>query len=171
MEWLERPNVGTDTTWQPLLLCFCAVPCCIEGEVCQGQDIISVRTWTTDSAVRLEDCSSSTFLVAVQEAALTGTLSSNNCRGAAGTLVSQGRVELRILTQLGSVAPFLFHFQVQRWSWVSVAGLWSLRCRFHASVACSAKEMPSLTRLVRHKSGMALAGLLMFITNEKQRSG
>eukprot|EP00434_Breviolum_minutum_P041342 symbB.v1.2.036777.t2/scaffold5271.1/size29093/1 len=60
-----------------------------------GQEIISVRAWTTDSAVRLEDCRSSTFLVAVQEAALSGTLSSSNCTGAAGTLVSQGRVELR----------------------------------------------------------------------------
>jgi len=60
-----------------------------------GQEIISVRAWTTDSAVRLEDCRSSTFLVAVQEAALNGTLSSNNCTGAAGTLVSQGLVELR----------------------------------------------------------------------------
>ena len=162
---IQKPNVGTAFA---VVLLRCTV--LYWGWTLRGQEIISVRTWTTDSAVRLEDCSSSTFLVAVQEAALNGTLSSNNCTGAAGTLVSQGPVELRILTQPFSFAPFLLHFQVQRWSWVSVAGLWSLGCRFHASVACSAKEMPSLTRLVRHKSGMALAWLLMFITNEKQCS-
>ena len=124
--------------------------------------------WTTDtaSAVRLEDCRSETFLTSVeQEAALTGTLSSNNCTGAAGTLVSQGPVELRILTQLGSVAPFLLLSVSRRLQEVSVV------YRFHESVACSAQEMPSLTRLVRHKSGMALAGLHMFITLGQQRSG
>ena len=124
--------------------------------------------WTTDtaSAVRLEDCRSETFLTFVeQEAALTGTLSSNNCTGAAGTLVSQGPVELRILTQLGSVAPFLLLSVSRRLQEVSVV------YRFHESVACSAQEMPSLTRLVRHKSGMALPGLHMFITLGQQRSG
>ena len=81
--------------------------------------MISVSKWTTDtaSAVRLEDCTSETFLISVQQgAALNGTLSSSNCSGTAGTLVSRGPVELRILAQLGSVAPFLLHFQVQRWS-------------------------------------------------------
>eukprot|EP00434_Breviolum_minutum_P038114 symbB.v1.2.033799.t1/scaffold4250.1/size42417/4 len=63
-----------------------------------GQDMISVSKWTTDtaSAVRLEDCTSETFLISVQQgAALNGTLSSNNCSGTAGTLVSRGPVELR----------------------------------------------------------------------------
>ena len=80
-------------------------------------------TTDTASAVRLEDCRSETFLTSEsveQEAALTGTLSSNNCTGAAGTLVSQGPVELRILTQLGSVAPFLLLSVSRRLQEVSV---------------------------------------------------
>ena len=102
--------------------------------------------------MRLEHCTSATFLVSVQEAALTGKLSSNNCSGAAGTLVSQGPVKLRILTQLGSVVTFfLWRLEGRRWSGVSVAG--SLDCRF---VVCSAKEISSLTRLVRRKSGIAI---------------
>ena len=123
--------------------------------------MISVSKWTTDtaSAVRLEDCTSETFLISVQQGvALTGKLSSNNCTGTAGTLVSRGPVELRILTQPGSVAPFLLLSVSRRLQEVSVV------YRFHESVACSAQEMPSLTRLVRHKSGMALAGLHVSIT-------
>ena len=83
--------------------------------------MISVSKWTTDtaSAVRLEDCTSETFLISVQQgAALNGTLSSNNCSGTAGTLVSRGPVELRILTQLGSVAPFLLLSVSRRKPWL-----------------------------------------------------
>eukprot|EP00434_Breviolum_minutum_P041344 symbB.v1.2.036779.t1/scaffold5271.1/size29093/3 len=78
-----------------------------------GQEIISVRAWTTDSAVRLEDCSSSTFLVAVQEAALTGKLSSNNCTGAAGTLVSQGNAVFHKTSSPQVRAPM---FQGSNWN-------------------------------------------------------
>ena len=111
---------------------------------------MSVSKWTTDtaSAVRLEDCRSETFLISVQqEAVLNGTLSSENCTGTAGTLVSRGPVKLRILTQLALSLRFCCSSRFK-------GGLESQSQEASAVDllhALPAKEMSSLTRLVRRK--------------------
>ena len=92
---------------------------------CGGQEIISVANWTADGAVRLEHCRSATFLMSVHTASLTGVLSSDNCSGVAGILVSQGPVTLRLSAKLIG----LFRFQVCRF-WMLKNSLFSLTSLF-----------------------------------------
>ena len=96
-----------------------------------------MANWATDGAIRLEHCRSSTFLMSVHNANLTGVLSSHNCSGAAGTLVSPGPVTLRLSAKL--------------------MGFFRNASRLHVIVwhLANTKEMLSSTRPVRRKSGLA----------------
>ena len=121
---------------------------------CRGQEIISVANWTTDGAIRLEHCRSSTFLMSVHQATLTGVLSSDNCSGAAGTLVSQGPVTLRHSAKLIGWMLHAEEFTVQ-----SRVLHWNLT---------STKEMPSSTRPVPRKSGLADSNFFKFFCKWRQ---
>ena len=96
-----------------------------------------MANWTTDGAIRLEHCRSATFLMSVHAANLTGVLSSDNCSGAAGTLVSQGPVTLRLSAKLMGFFRYASRFHVLGWH------------------LANTKEMPSSTRPVRRKSGLS----------------
>ena len=113
---------------------------------CWGQEIISVANWATDGAVRLEHCRSATFLMSVQNASLTGVLSSDNCSGAAGTLVSQGPVTLRLSAKLVGCFRYASRF--------AGFGCWRIRAAIRSYIA-NTEEMPCSTRPVRRKSGLA----------------
>ena len=113
-----------------------------------------MANWTADGAVRLEHCISSTFLMSVHNASLTGVLSSDNCTGAAGILVSQGPVTLRDSAKLigfSRDASAGFPFPVLQVLSLQVdAEEFAVR-----SYVANTKEMPSSTRPVRRKSGLA----------------
>ena len=106
-----------------------------------------------DGAIRLEHCRSATFLMSVQNASLTGVLSSDNCSGAAGILVSQGPVTLRLSAKL------IGFFQV-----CSLQVLDAEEFVVQSHVLCwhlvNTKEMPSSTRPVRRKSGLSDSNFL-----------
>ena len=115
----------------------------------RGQEIISVANWVTDGAVRLEHCRSATFLMSVQTASLTGVLSSDNCSGAAGTLVSQGPVTLRPSAKLIGFFRYASRFA----GFESPGGCWRIRysvsSRQHQGNAVFNKSSAPQVRLVR----------------------